>query len=76
MSGLVEVAAVSGVVVILVGMCAMPCGKGRTKKPEGRDEMTRNLIPPVFYTEGMRDPLKQEDLREHVVMKKEDDGVK
>jgi hypothetical protein len=25
---------------------------------------TGNLIPPLFYTEGLRDPLMQEDLRE------------
>lgn len=27
---------------------------------------TSKLIPPVFYTEDMRDPLLQEDLREHM----------
>jgi hypothetical protein len=27
---------------------------------------TSDLIPPVFYTEGLRDPLMQEDLREKV----------
>ena len=31
---------------------------------------TSNLIPPVFYTEDMRDPLLQEDLREHVLRPK------
>jgi hypothetical protein len=25
-----------------------------------------NLIPPLFYTEGLRDPLMQEDLRDHL----------
>jgi hypothetical protein len=28
---------------------------------------TLNLIPPVFYTVGLRDPLMQEDLREKVI---------
>jgi hypothetical protein len=27
----------------------------------------KNLIPPVFYTEEMTDPLLQEDLRENLV---------
>jgi hypothetical protein len=26
------------------------------------------LIPPVFYTEGLRDPLMQEDLRDRVTV--------
>jgi hypothetical protein len=27
--------------------------------------LTDKLIPPIFFTEQMRDPLEQEDLREH-----------
>jgi hypothetical protein len=27
------------------------------------------LIPPLFYTEGLRDPLMQEDLRDRVMRK-------
>ena len=29
-----------------------------------RSDSTMNLIPPIFYTEDMRDPLYQEDLRD------------
>jgi hypothetical protein len=37
-----------------------------TKSMQQFQSATSDLIPPVFYTEGLRDPLMQEDLREKV----------
>jgi hypothetical protein len=34
--------------------------------PQSMIKSTEHLIPPLFYTEGLRDPLQQEDLRDRV----------
>jgi hypothetical protein len=62
-------------ILVILCICRMKCCKrydstmatvpSRTpQKP--RFEAPGNLIPPVFLTEDMRDPLLQEDLREHL----------
>jgi hypothetical protein len=37
-----------------------------TRTVSSRDDLDSDLIPPVFYTPDMRDPLLQEDLTDHV----------
>jgi hypothetical protein len=36
------------------------------EQPTSANPAVANLIPPLFYTEGLRDPLMQEDLRERL----------
>jgi hypothetical protein len=35
-----------------------------------------NLIPPLFYTEDLRDPLMQEDLRDRVIALRANDAAR
>lgn len=60
---------VTGLLIfILILMLLVYCCKSdkcTTKKEKnGETDSTMNLIPPIFYTEDMRDPLYQEDLKE------------
>ena len=53
-------------IVLLICLCK---SRGCNHQPkigniENPSDSTMNLIPPIFYTEDMRDPLYQEDLRE------------
>jgi hypothetical protein len=34
-----------------------------------------DLIPPLFYTEDLRDPLMQEDLRDRITARRPSDTV-
>jgi hypothetical protein len=69
---------VVAVMCIAVFFCCRSSHRHRAADPALQDakcmqqfhSATSDLIPPVFYTEGLRDPLMQEDLREKV----RDDG--
>lgn len=47
------------VVFILVQKC-------RAKRRKHKQSPTDGLIPPIYYTDGMKDPLQQEDLYERI----------
>jgi hypothetical protein len=65
------------VIAALICICRCCVPKSPAVKParergdakerrDAREGLTENLIPPVFYTEGMQDPLHQADLSESV----------
>lgn len=62
-------------VLVVVGCCS--CRKKRNEKGSDKDsdnaekgperqELRANLIPPLFFTQGLKDPLQQDDLLEKV----------
>lgn len=51
-------------ILILIVYCCKSAKCSNKKENHGESDSTMNLIPPIFYTEDMRDPLYQEDLRE------------
>lgn len=55
-----------GLVIIIIVLLYYRCKQKQREKAENfennRSETTASLIPPVFFTEGMSDPLKQDDL--------------
>lgn len=68
---LYTVIAIVGVMMILMIFCCC-CGK-RCRPKNFDDEFERrevsmgaNLLPPVFYTEDIEDPLLQPDLKDHL----------
>ena len=55
------------VLILTLVLCIYCCKSekcGKHKDMNRESDSTMNLIPPIFYTEDMRDPLYQEDLRE------------
>jgi heme/copper-type cytochrome/quinol oxidase subunit 2 len=52
-------------VIIIIAICCIRRGRERqSNKLDGPSEPSDKLIPPIFYTEHLRDPLAQEDLLE------------
>lgn len=57
--------------IVLVTLCKkyhICCFKRRRRRAE-KPNVTDGLVPPIFYTDGMKDPLMQEDLSERVLKK-------
>jgi hypothetical protein len=52
------------IVVIVAVCCRWHTAGAAAAKPERPSEPSDRLIPPIFYTERLRDPLAQEDLFE------------
>jgi hypothetical protein len=59
---------------VLAKAQTVPVSLASRAHPEGFDSVA-DLIPPLFYTEGLRDPLKQEDLHDRVISERPIDGV-
>ena len=38
----------------------------QTELEEGNSTLSTNLIPPLFFTQGVKDPLQQDDLMERI----------
>lgn len=38
----------------------------KTKESQASQHPINNLIPPIYYTDGLKDPLQQEDLVERL----------
>lgn len=57
-------ATVGLIIIIIVLLCFKFKNRNEREKnlDNNRSETTASLIPPVFFTEGMSDPLKQDDL--------------
>jgi beta-lactamase regulating signal transducer with metallopeptidase domain len=57
-----------GIVIALIVIIVLCCRRNRRDQElDQTDEVTEasdKLIPPIFYTEHLRDPLAQEDLLE------------
>lgn len=55
------------IIVAVVVCCCCENKCNRVKEPYQPEALTtEQLIPPIFYTDDMKDPLQQDDLREHL----------
>jgi hypothetical protein len=54
-----------GLVAIISCCCIRRCRQARLEQTMPPPRTTDKLIPPIFFTEQLLDPLAQEDLREH-----------
>jgi heme/copper-type cytochrome/quinol oxidase subunit 2 len=59
------VAVIVALVVVVSCCCVRRCRQARLENAMPPPQVTDKLIPPIFFTEQLRDPLEQEDLREH-----------
>lgn len=54
-----------GMILTGIGICSLcmkKCGRKNAYGATKEDTSTGALIPPVFYTDGLKDPLYQDDL--------------
>lgn len=50
------------IIALLIRCCVMRCRKKRLETQPASEQSVERLIPPIFYTDGMQDPLYQPDL--------------
>lgn len=54
------------VIMITVLICNECCNSKSTKERIVNENLTRRIIPPIYYTEDIKDPLMQDDLRDSI----------
>ena len=53
------------VVIVILCLCTKTCNKADSDTSHSSIQ-TSGLIPPIYYTDSLQDPLMQDDLKENV----------